>query len=460
MRDAFLVYFVKKAGLHMFTNIKNKSVAWLGTISFMVNYFPYVIYILLINRSGSLINDVLPMAIFYAFRRTALFIFRDLRKNSILLGWIALMFGLLGSITGIFGVISHFFFDLSAVFVGSAAAIFPASLNQNKRKIALSKKKGSSKKALIGLFIILLLLAIFAVIAKFAPTIAFLWLLIANTIGMIGYYRAYGFYHQKGELKISWPNLVLVAFLFAAMLLMEAGRNKNVGTFVEWGILLLAIFLVVLMLILIFDHHAHFSAASKETYFQMSMYGVCAMFWITYSGVLVTIVHGAGAFAWIFFAYIAAVALGKPLASFVTKVSPIDVLTTDSLVIILGVLCTFWFPTFFVGAFLIRAFANYQKEIALNKYEKETNNQADSYYLQYYLTSLSAFWTQTIMWLTLIICCHPLGFDRVLHAITFHEIATNYLSAIQTTHVVLALVMITFVILTYFVSKKSIPSVN
>ncbi|WP_286822226.1 hypothetical protein [Lactobacillus sp. UBA5813] len=255
---------------------------------------------------------------------------------------------------------------------------------------------------MLALIIILLLLAIFAVLAKFAPTLAFLWPLVANTIGMIGYYHTYGFYHQKGELKISWPNLVLVTFLFVAMLLMEARRNQNVGTFVEWGIFLLAAFLVILMLILIFDHHSHFSAASKETYFQMSMYGVCAMFWITYSGVLVTIVHGAGAFAWIFFAYIAAVALGKTLAAFVTKVLPFDVLTTDSLIIILRVLCTFWFPTFFVGVFLIRAFANYQKEIALNKYEKETNNQEDSYYLQYYLTSLSAFFTQTIMWTTLI----------------------------------------------------------
>ncbi|WP_281827749.1 hypothetical protein [Lactobacillus amylolyticus] len=61
----------------MFEEIKNKSVAWLGIISFMVNCFPYAIYILLINRNGSLISDVLPMAIFYAFRRTALFIFRD-----------------------------------------------------------------------------------------------------------------------------------------------------------------------------------------------------------------------------------------------------------------------------------------------------------------------------------------------------------------------------------------------
>lgn len=48
----------------MFEEIKNKSVARLGIISFMVNCFPYAIYILLINRNGSLISDVLPMAIF------------------------------------------------------------------------------------------------------------------------------------------------------------------------------------------------------------------------------------------------------------------------------------------------------------------------------------------------------------------------------------------------------------
>lgn len=438
----------------MIEKLKYNSASWVSQVSFMVNYFPYVIFILLINRNGNIITNALPLAIFYAFRRTALFIFRDLRKNSNLLGWLGLFFASIGYLIGIFGVISNILFDISAVFAGCAAAIFPASLNQIKRSKPKVKKKIDPKKALSSVFKLLILLAIFALISKFLPTFAFFFLFLMAIVGMFCYRNVYGKPKVDVKLSFNWKNLILVSVLFLAMLFMEEGRNQDIGTLVEWGIFLLITFLIILMLILIFDKQSHFSLASKKTYLQMMMYGVCAMFWITYSAVLVTIVYGANIFEWVFLAYIAGIILGKMTIKMIMKVSPFDVLTTNSIFIILGIMCTFWLPSYFIGIFLIRVFANNQKQIALQQYEQESGNYQDSYYLSYYLTSLSAFWTQAIMWATLIICSHSAGFNNIIHMITFHQIASKYMWSIHMTHVVLATVMILFVILTYCISKK------
>lgn len=432
--------------------IKQKAPQYLGLLSFFINYFPYLIFILLINREGSIISNVLPMAIFYAFRRTALFIFRDYRKNSNLLGWIGLVFALVGYLIGVFGAISDQVFDLAAVFIGSAAAIFPNALNQNKRQDVKKNKKGGNPLKM--LLILLGSLCIFALISKMMPTLACLILFIASFAGLFAYKEVYGFKHLPGRVHFNWPNLVLVCFLLFAMFLMERGRSQNIGNMVKWGVFLLVAFLIVLMLILIFDRKDHFVAASKKTYFQISMYGVCAMFWITYSAILITITHGVGAFYFVFLSYLSAIILAKPAIKLIFSLIPGNALTINSLMIIIGLICTFWFPSYFVGVFLIRVFANHQKQLALKQYEEETGNHQDSYFLSYYLSSLSAFWTQTIMWTTLIICCRPAGFEKILRDITFHQLATDYLWSINLTHIVLALVMFVFVLITYLVSNK------
>ena len=94
------------------------------------------------------------------------------------------------------------------------------------------------------------------------------------------------------------------------------------------------------------------------------------------------------------------------------------------------------------------------KRITIDEYEKETGSYEEVQYLSYYLTTLSAFLTQAIMWIALILCCSPEGFDNILHSITFHQIASHYSSNIELTHLVLAAFMIIFILITYIFSKK------
>lgn len=432
--------------------IKEKSSIWLDQLSLMLNYFPYIIYILLMDQNGShIIFNILPLAIFYAFRRTALFIFRDLRHNSQLLGWIGLIAAVIGNLIGIFGFINNLIFDISAVFVGSAAAIFPNALKQTKRLQPDTVQKNNPLITLVVLFGGLFLLA---VISRFMPTLSFFLMFVAAFYGLFAYAHVYGMPKVESKIHFNWPNLLLIIIMLIAMGLIEAGRKQASSFLVEGGIALLAVFLIVLLSVLIFDNRQHFASADKAIYFQIMMYGVCAMFWITYSAVFVTIVHGASAFAWIFLAYIAGVFFDKPVVKLIKKILPWNSLTTNSFVIIIGILCTFWFPTYFIGVFLIRVFANAQKQIALSNYEKQSKEADQSVFLTYYLQSLSALWTQVIMWLTLILCAGNNGFNKLIEAMTFQHLAGRYLNSINLTHLILAMIMIAFVIFTYLFSMK------
>ncbi|NRO04971.1 hypothetical protein IMAU30005_01847 [Lactobacillus helveticus] len=56
--------------------------------SFSINYLPYLVSILLMEQGKNIFANVLPIVIFYAFRRTSLFIFKDLRHSYNTLAWL------------------------------------------------------------------------------------------------------------------------------------------------------------------------------------------------------------------------------------------------------------------------------------------------------------------------------------------------------------------------------------
>ena len=439
----------------MKNKIEIEAASWLSIISLMLNYFPYAVYIFLIDYKGNNLSNILPLAIFFAFRRTALFMFRDLRKNANFLAWLGLINAAIGYFISIFGIFTPILFQIGAIFIGCSAALFPTSLNQSKRNVGTNQKKNKkSSNGFLKILKIFLIIAFYALLARFYIALSFLFMLVWTGVAMIGYKSLYGKLSITKKVKFNLKNLIFICILLIALFLMELGRSQDKGTIVERGIFLLIIFLIILILILIFDRKPHLTRASKNIYLQMMMYGVCAMFWVTYSAIFITVLYGANLFAWVFLAYIAGIILEKPLTKMVMKVSPFSTLTTNSFLMIVGILATFWLPTYFIGIFIIRIFANAQKRITIDEYEKETGSYEEVQYLSYYLTTLSAFLTQAIMWIALILCCSPEGFDNILHSITFHQIASHYSSNIELTHLVLAAFMIIFILITYIFSKK------
>ncbi|MBW8009068.1 hypothetical protein [Lactobacillus helveticus] len=104
--------------------LKQNSNRITAIASFSINYLPYLVSILLMEQGKNIFANVLPIVIFYAFRRTSLFIFKDLRHSYNTLAWLGLLCALSGYFIGTFGKIVPVFWDVSAFFAGITAAVF------------------------------------------------------------------------------------------------------------------------------------------------------------------------------------------------------------------------------------------------------------------------------------------------------------------------------------------------
>ena len=433
--------------------IKKYSTTITKTNAFIINYCPYLIYILLISRDGNFVRNLLPLAFFYAFRRTALFIFIDLRSHYSILGWIGIVSAALGYFLGLFGQLNGVFWDLYGIFAGIGAAIFPAASNQMERikKYKNLTEQKSQLGILLGIFIVTL--SLIALTIKRWPVISFALLLFYSVVGIINYSMIARPQVLRKPIKLHFTNLVIVLMLWVAMFLMEYGRNTGVVNIVQWSVVLLALFIIAL-LILLFVNRQRQTTASYNTYLQIILYGICAQFWITYSAVFITIVHGVTAFYWVFASYIAGIILGKPVVKLFLRIFKMREVTISISGIILGILLTFWFPGYFIGIFLIRAFASYQKSNALDVYEVESNNYQSSYIVSYYLTSASAMITLLLMWGSLLLLNRLSGFNAILNDMLYHKLATQYLWSIDMTHIVMAAFMILMALYTLHISRE------
>ncbi|WP_267202321.1 hypothetical protein [Limosilactobacillus kribbianus] len=113
----------------MSTYFKQHNQLLLNIGGFAINLMPFLLYLMLASRHGDVVIDALPFALFYAFRRTALFAVRGAHDSDNLLGWIGLAAALSGFAIGIFGECNSIWWNLSAMGAGIGAAFFPSVQN-------------------------------------------------------------------------------------------------------------------------------------------------------------------------------------------------------------------------------------------------------------------------------------------------------------------------------------------
>lgn len=292
--------------------MKNKAKQVTGFCSLLINVLPFLVYPLLITQQNDQFINFLPFAIYYAFRRSALILFRDWEHDYPALGKIGLLCGLAGSTLGLFGAFSPIFWDLSGIGVGLASVLFPTAVNQNKRVIKLqhsSTSKSSPRGMLIQLIVILLILAITAVLHL--AILNFSLLLLANASALYCYqYRQHPITLPA---HLHWANYLLGTILFLAMFSMRIGRSIGVGQSVTLGIVMLAIFLILMAILLVTNWQRH---ASSPTYHRKALFfGVCGQYWSMYSTIFIGVTYGITLYYWVIAAYLIAIILSHYLPS-------------------------------------------------------------------------------------------------------------------------------------------------
>lgn len=415
----------------------------IGLCSLLINVLPFLVYPLLITQTGGQFTNFLPFAIYYAFRRTALILFRDWEHDYPMLGKIGLLSGLVGAILGLFGSLSPIFWDASGVGTGLASVLFPTAINQNKRlaKIQRDNNTKSAPGKLVGqLFIILAILAVVAICRW--SFFNFAILLLANISALCCY--QYRHHRISRPVHSHWSNYFLGVILFLAMFSIRIGRSIGIGQPITWGITLLAVFLLLMTVLLITNWHGRF--ISPTFHREAVFYGVCGQYWSMYSTIFVGVTAGVDMYYWVIVAYLLAMIFGSLFARLVYHYLAVDRLSLSLILTALGITMTFWLPAYFVGIFLIRTFASQIRQMATTEYEQQTNNYHLSYIVNYNYATAGGMVSQLVMWGSLFLLLRNKGLSNALTDFAQHHSSLSNISAITGAHLILAAYMILFIV--------------
>lgn len=438
--------------------LKSYSSTLLGIGSFAINLVPFLLFVFLVSRNGDVITEVLPFGLFYAFRRTSLYLFRGANIQLEFFGWLGLIVAIIGYFLGMFSGFSPILFDVSAIGAGIGAALFPSV----QKTFSLHDDKNSPHKVIsLLVWIVAVSFLIYVVVAftKKIPAISFLMMLIYSFIGLLGFYwdpDRKPISKDYSWPTLSFPNVLLSLALFLAVLLVRIGRSLGAGQPTYWGIFILGGALLVILLDLIFNRTMH-SKMDNPMRFRMMVFGTCADFCSIFSAIYVGVSFGMPAYTWIIVSYAAGILLGSPLLKLVQKILPkVDPLTIELVAIVIGLLLTFSIYTYFIGIFLIRAFAAKQNQAAIEEYDQSPLSKTEnSYIVSYRLMSIAGLTTQFILWISLIILTKTTKTDltQILLDFTYHHTSNAFVLPVLITQIILVVCMSAFIIITGYLNR-------
>lgn len=422
---------------------KNRYPALLVTNQ-LVNYAPYMIYMLVMGKLGATPSSVLPFAIFYALRKVSMVVLGDFRHHLFGLGIVSISLTIIGCL---FGICANYGFmlDLSAIGTGIGAGCFPV-INSQFTRIKRHEQSGAHKASGMGkiLFITLALLVLIAGATYISLSLAFGFLAIialVSGVSFIGVHR--GFISIK-PVHLHLNNFLLGTLLLFALIYIRVGKSELVEKTLQTGLILLAVFLAYL--IFTAKRHFHLTSNSGLLQVELIMYGACAMFWLLFT----IIFYGKFMTGMAVLVYVASMALAKPITQFIYRNFASAPRHINLLGILLGLVFTFNFSTYLIGIFLIRVFGSAQKSISLSAYEKLSKNYHTSAIVSYYLNLLGGLIIQLVFWGSLVIFSNAKEWKYILSG---HQSTVTL--PLMETHIVLVGAMIMMLAITYFYSRAT-----
>ena len=351
-----------------------------------------------------------------------------------------------------FGGFQPIFWDLSGVGAGIASRLFPTAISQRKRLIKQGLlPKQDHLKPIFQVVIVLIGVGIIVWVKK--PVISFALMLIV-TFGAMGSIWKTPHAIRPLPVRLHWSNYLLALILLGAMLLLRLGRSLGFGKPLEWGTALLLIFLITMILALLLNHRRllHYPNHLRQ---RIMLYGVCGQYWTLYSTVFIGILYGTRMYSWTIVAYLFAFVFGGILVKQINRLLRFKDYQINLVMIIFGILLTFWLPTYFIGVFIIRSFAGAERKIAIDDYEEATHNYSISSIVNYYYESIAGIISQLVMWGSLFIFAGPTGMNRIFGAFSVGKTGAQSFSIIMNTHLILAGYMIIFIMALAFRLKNT-----
>lgn len=408
----------------------------------LVNYGPYLIYMLIMSKTGATASSILPFAIFYALRKVSIVVLGDFRHHLFELGIGSISLTIIGCLFGIFA--NHdFLLTLSAIGTGIGAGCYPLVNSQFiKIKKHDQNRAGKSSSMVRILFTTLTLLLLIAGAAYLSFSLAFILLAVVALVSSLSFISLYRHRLLPMPIHLHLNTFFLGILLLLALIYIRVGKSELVEKTLQIGLILLAIFLAYL--ILTAKRNFHLTPNSGLLQFELIMYGSCVMFWLLFTIVF----YGNFMMGMTLLVYIAAMTLAKPITQFIYRNVALTPLHINLFGISLGLLLTFNFYTYLIGIFFIRVFGSAQKSISISTYEALSRNYQTSTIISYYLNLLGGLIIQFIFWGALIIFTNSKEWKFILSG---HQSSLNL--PLMETHMVLVGTMLIILALTYYYSR-------
>lgn len=410
-----------------------------GTCSLLLNMMPFLLYVSLTKQQSDVFIGALPFAIYYAFRHTSLLIFRDLAHDYQRLAWLGVYCGIIGYFLGIWGSYYPLLWDLSAVGVGISSQLFPTAVSQRKRLV----KRGllpATETLNPALQIICLLLVVGLVSWVDQPIVTFGIMLVVSLCAAASIWSTPRALFPR-PVHRQWMNYILALILLTAMLLLRLGRSLGIGEPVEWGTACILAFLVVLGVAL-FLNRDHLHRYPGNLRLRIMLYGACGQYWTLYSTVFIGVLYGIKLYDWTIVAYLLAFVGGGIVAKGLQRLVAVQDYRLNLALIVIGILLTFWLPTYFIGIFIIRSFAGAERQRAIADYEEATHHYDISYIVNYYYASIAGLVSQLVMWGSLFLLAGSRGMNQLFSSLSAGRVSSSGSGPITTTHLILAVYMI------------------
>lgn len=424
--------------------LQQKSNLLLKISSLPLNLFPYLVFSLIIKQNTAI--SVLPFALFYAFRRTTLFLFKGGENEDNVIGWFGSLAALFGYFLGIFGIFLPALYCISASLAGIGAACFPSV----QKQIAIESDYHPSKNDLFAYFgAILILLAIIVFVEPHLPTISFIAMLIYTLIAILGF-KYSPFRAHSRKIVLQWQNVWLTLGLLLAILLIREGWNSGKDIFSIFGIIVSAV-VVISYLIKLALSQKH-GKLSRKMQYRLTIAGLCQDFTTIFSAVYISVLFGAKNYYWLFVIILIASFIKRPLLKTLREYLPFDDFTIQSWGIVLGLVITLFRPTYFAGIFLIRIFYSLQNTDTLDLIRDHVDTNI--YMINYRFRTAGGFLTQLILWGGLLLFNGPHIFEQIFNY-HINKSVMNSSQPLFLTHLILVLFIVSLTIYTLKLNKRN-----
>ncbi len=436
------------------TYLKESSALLLNTSSFTLNMLSFLLLSQIILRQGPTILNAIPFVLFYAFRRSVLFLLAGYKVQIEPLLVIGYCVSIAGAIIGIFGSYWAVFWDIGAIGIGIGSALVPPAVRALNQRIKNNAIKSKRLVMLMQFPLLIVLLVIIAFLGQKYIYISFIVYAFYLILGLLGAIASPVWEPVRAvnwkKLELNYLNIVITLLLFADILSLRVIRNEG-----NLAALLLSILGILIILPVIFGYTLRRGfdkqlRIPRFLYIKASLRGMCIDFIAVYITMYIFLLPGNPDYAWVVAMYVLAPLLAGPIEKILQRILPGGLTGyVPYILILVGLLVIFQPVMLLVGVLLLRVAAVLiNRSVNQELLEVDHLSEASIYHFAPRLLAVGGLAMQSVIWILFLTLsyAHRTSIAGLLYEYAHRKHASQFVGVINDVHIGISIIFALFVL--------------